>query len=93
MSKKKYGIYSFKAERSRGSLRYGKPGGGSVIVTCVSDTPEAAFYHWDDKRCVGEVTDYLGEGMPCPFWKRSVPNMLQAGDLTFRTLPPPKDRP
>ena len=55
----KYGFYSQQAAKKIGVVEYATPDGGKVQVTAVGYDPAGSFYHWGDKVCVGEVTNYI----------------------------------
>ena len=55
----RYGFYSETAAKQFGYQVYKTPSGGEVMTTCVSTHPDAPEYAFSDKRCVGEVTDYV----------------------------------
>lgn len=64
-TKRKWGFFSEKAVAfGVGTSFYKTPDGGRVEVTAIDEDPEAKTYLWDDKRPVGEVTEYDGEGRP-----------------------------
>jgi hypothetical protein len=62
------GYYSEKAvEAGCGTSIYWTPDGQKVEVTAVFPPSIAEVaYDWDDKKCLGEVTDWAGPGRP---WK------------------------
>jgi len=55
----KYGFYSRKAADRYGSIVYKTPTGQEVEVTVIFSSPTHESYNWDDKICVGEITDYV----------------------------------
>lgn len=62
---KKYGFYSGRShDAGHGTHWYAKPDGSEVEVSCISLDPEGAEYRWDDKKAVGEVTQWLRVGDP-----------------------------
>ncbi len=57
MDEIKYGWYSAKSAKLYGSCIYDTPSGETVEVTAVYTPEESYRYKWDDRVCVGEVTD------------------------------------
>lgn len=61
--KKKYGFWSTAAANAGGSAIYARPDGTEVEITALYDNPEGKTYMWEDKRCIGEITHYLRQGL------------------------------
>lgn len=59
---RRWGFYSAEAAQKHGTVFYATVDGRKVEVTIVSQDPEGGEYEWEDKVCVGEVTDYLSKG-------------------------------
>lgn len=54
-----YAIHSEKQAPISGEFEYKTPYGGTVIVTAVGDKPGLPSTIWDDKKDLGEVTEFV----------------------------------
>lgn len=66
---KKYGFYSERAKKIRGSSFWKTPEGKEVEVTAVlsNQNPIEGGYLWPDIKHVGEVTEWARRGTPRPY--------------------------
>lgn len=58
-----YGWFSQQAiDHGCGTCFYRTAKGGVVEVTCVNLDPAGESYKWEDKVCVGKVTEWVRDG-------------------------------
>ncbi len=60
--KNKIGFYSARAAELFGTIIYKTPENKEIHVTAIMDEGDIGSYKWEDKVCLGQVTEYVSKG-------------------------------
>lgn len=58
---KKYGWYSQGMINNHGGILYKTPSGETVEISFFTSSPTEHDSGWTDVKCIGEVTEYIGQ--------------------------------